>query len=751
MSAYELPIATGGGMAEIVDIVSAPSGRRWEPVVGPETDALLRHFALSPESTARIRDEALEVLASCVPPTQSEAHETGLAIGYVQSGKTMSFTTVAALARDNGYALVILIAGTSIPLLRQSTERLRKDLRLADRRDRKWLPVESDRINSREVLESLRDALEEWRDPSVSRSQRRTLLITTMKHHGHLRNVTRALQALDLRGLPALVIDDEGDQASLNAAVLRRSETTTYRRIKALRTALPHHSFLQYTATPQAPLLINIIDILSPRFAEVLTPGPDYVGGKHFFEERKDLVEVISDEQLDDDGQPPPSLIKALRLFFVGVAAGMILGLEEKGNRSMMIHPSQRTAGHGEYYRWVTAISRRWQETLDPNSPYPEDRADLLMEFRAAHQDLTATVGADLPPFEEIAASLRLAIRRTTIREVNAAAGSTPEIRWQDHYSWILVGGQAMDRGFTVEGLTVTYMPRGVGVGNADTVQQRARFFGYKRQYLGYCRIFVDQAARDAYERYVEHEEDVRRRLVSHRDTGAPLTEWKRAFLLDESLQPTRKSVLDIAFRRASGDGDWYTIKVPHDSDEAVVENNRVIEAFLSHLDMHEDEGDSRRSQHQRHKIARAVSLQLALAELLSRLQVSDARDSQTMMILQLLLSEALDRDPGRTCTVVDMSSGGLRERSLNKKGEILNLFQGAAPSQASGGVAVGDIYPGDQEVAKRTGGVAIQIHHLTVKQAGGKKENVPTVAVYVPPGISRSLLVQDQPAQVEK
>ena len=52
-----------------------------------------------------------------------------------------------------------------------------------------------------------------------------------------------------------------------------------------------------------------------------------------------------------------------------------------------------------------------------------------------------------------------------------------PEIRWQTEYAWILVGGQALDRGFTVEGLTVTYMPRGLGVGNADTVQQRARFF----------------------------------------------------------------------------------------------------------------------------------------------------------------------------------------------------------------------------------------------------------------------------------
>ena len=70
-----------------------------------------------------------------------------------------------------------------------------------------------------------------------------------------------------------------------------------------------------------------------------------------------------------------------------------------------------------------------------------------------------------------------------------------------------------MDRGFTVEGLTVTYMPRNVGVGNVDTIQQRARFFGYKRSYLGYCRVFLDQVTIDAYNAIIEHEENVREQL----------------------------------------------------------------------------------------------------------------------------------------------------------------------------------------------------------------------------------------------
>jgi hypothetical protein len=78
------------------------------------------------------------------------------------------------------------------------------------------------------------------------------------------------LADLDLSGRPVLVIDDEADQASLNAKVNSGEQTTTYTRIMELRSEIPHHTFLQYTATPQAPLLINIIDLLSPNFVEVL-------------------------------------------------------------------------------------------------------------------------------------------------------------------------------------------------------------------------------------------------------------------------------------------------------------------------------------------------------------------------------------------------------------------------------------------------------------------------------------------------
>ena len=60
--------------------------------------------------------------------TKKYENNTGLVIGYVQSGKTI-FTSVIALAQDNGYRIVIIISGRQKLLLKQTTKRLKKDFK----------------------------------------------------------------------------------------------------------------------------------------------------------------------------------------------------------------------------------------------------------------------------------------------------------------------------------------------------------------------------------------------------------------------------------------------------------------------------------------------------------------------------------------------------------------------------------------------------------------------------------------------
>ena len=129
------------------------------------------------------------------------------------------------------------------------------------------------------------------------------------------------------------------------------------------------------------------------------------------------------------------------------------------------------------------------------------DKIDMLRDFRAAYDDLASTL-QDPPPFEQVAAgwSRNLPDLRPGGKYPREAAHAGNQLGRET--SWILVGGQAMNRGFTLEGLTVTYMPRGLGMGNADTVQQaRGRFFGYKQSYIGLCRVFVGPDVHRAFPR----------------------------------------------------------------------------------------------------------------------------------------------------------------------------------------------------------------------------------------------------------
>lgn len=498
-----------------------------------------------------------------------------------------------------------------------------------------------------------------------------------------LQNLRDLLRSLSLAGSASLIIDDEADQASLNNEISQGQESTTYRCLMELRRELPNHTYVQYTATPQAPLLVSIIDSLSPNFIQLLEPGTQYVGGREFFADRRQLVRVIPPEEVPTNknplSAPPDSLIDALRVFMVGVTAGILV--DPSGNRSMLVHPSHRTTQHREFYNWVRDIIDEWRRILS----LPEtdlDRQQLMGEFREAYADLAQTVGADLPAFDDLVPYFKIAFRNTLPLEVNAVDGKTPPVNWRSTYGWILVGGQAMDRGFTVQGLTVTYMPRGIGVGNANTVQQRARFFGYKREYLGYCRVYLEEGTISAFESYVEHEEDIRAQLREIQESGTPLNDWKRAFILDNALQPCRGNVIEFDFMRGRFADSWVAPRVVL-SPEAVVESSRqAVANFINTLQFSENTGHADRTETQKHFVCSGVSLRTTIEQLMVRMRITGTTDSQRYVGMLLQLSKALQENPDEVCSIYRMSKGEHRNRSVDENGEVTNLYQGAYPVQ---------------------------------------------------------------------
>ena len=717
----------------------------WTPTVGLETKDFLDRVV--PQVRREdVRDAAISILSKGIAPTEAVGYETGLVVGYIQSGKTMSFETVVALARDNCFQVVIVVTGTSNPLLEQSSSRLRRDLRLDDPSARRgWIHLENP-TNDDNYVQTIRDVLADWRDDGTPKQYRKTILITVLKNHHRLQSLCELFDVLDMQNVPVLLIDDEADQASLNTMVAQEDESTTYRRLMALRHELPTHTYLQYTATPQAPLLVSIIDSLSPNFVQVLEPGDAYVGGREFFADNCNYVRVIPPEEVPLQSnpliEPPESLLEALRVFMVGVTVGFLKS-DDTGNRSMLVHPSHRIAHHHEFYNWVRNIFEEWKSILTLPDTDP-DKQELIEDFRDAYNDLTETVGAELPAFNELVPSFRIAFRNTRVLEVNSRGGSTPTVDWRSAYGWILVGGQAMDRGFTVEGLTVTYMPRGIGVGNADTVQQRARFFGYKRSYLGYCRVYLEQGTLNAFQSYVEHEEDIRRQLETFQHNNWPLNGWKRAFVLDRAFRPCRHHVLAFDYMRGQFSDDWVAPRVVLVSDSVIQANREALDIFLTGMEFVDDDGHPDRTDIQHHMVCRGVPLRKVIEQLLVPFRITGtAVDSQHNTGMLLQLSYALENNPDELCTVFRMSRHLRRQRGVDESGNITNLFQGEYPVHPR--EQRGEVYPGDRAIRDEDI-VSVQIHTLNLtKEKNVIMENVPVIAVWVPARLSQDWVIQEQ------
>jgi Z1 domain len=715
-------------------------GVKWLPFQKEQATGVLKRSGIDENGQLLLVRSAAEILGSGVDPKIGASKATGLVVGYVQSGKTLSFTTVIGLARDNGFPLIIVVAGNKSNLLTQSHERLRKDLDVEGGEGLPaWIMEKNPKAQGGQYEQLLRQTIANWRDATRDADEKPTLLLTVLKQNQRLSSLTALLRRLDLREVPALIVDDEADQASLNTKVNRGQESTTYTRLRELRDALPCHTFLQYTATPQAPLLINIADTLSPDFVHVLEPGAGYVGGEVFFAPNSPYVSVIPANDIPPTNalpvDPPDSLLKALRIFFVGLAASII---SKSGRRSMLIHPARERRVHQASVQWATAAKDTWIGVLTAPVNDP-DRQEVVQDFRDAYDELLITE-PNLPTFDSIIEKLPRALRNTTVIEFNTRGSpKTPEINWRNAEGWMLVGGQAVDRGFTVDSLSVTYMPRGVGVGNADTIQQRARFFGYKRNYLGLCRICVEQGLKTAFEDYVEHEETMRTELKRLQASGENLRTWRRRLILDPSLQPCRRSVISDPYTRTRAGGGWTQQRGALLTAATRQANADDLANLTRNMPFSADTTYNSKEAAQKHQVCERVPMQ-RIIEALVDYRFEDPRDTAAFTGLLVTIGEALRRAPDLAAAVYRMRPEANGRRDINADGTAENFLQGR--TDRPGG------YPGDTFFQKPDR-LSVQLHSYDLRI--GKKvvaTAAPLIVIYVPASLARDWLIQIQAGQ---
>lgn len=715
---------------EIQVINKSNSITSFSPVIGERTNELLGRLAqkLDADEIETLKKETSEILSYCSNPNLHEVQSvTNLVVGYVQSGKTMSFTTLSAMAVDNGFRMIIYFAGTKNNLLDQTTKRLRKDLMSTGLNMQYYKLHENP---SKHDLQRINNELKIQRVKPV-------ILITVLKNAQHINELSDILSSQQLQNTLSkqgvLIIDDEADQASLNGYAYKNSKseeweddeyTATYSSILRLKSKIPNHSYIQYTATPQGPLLINIVDLLSPKHHTVLTPGKNYTGGKTFFKDEPGLVITIPDDEVyhskrNNLTECPQSLIKALQLHLLSVAIVVRIKRKEP-HLSMMVHADKEQDASEKFYNWVSNIIATWASMIDVSEQdlaYQELRESFLQIYPEAIKEYQAH-NEVYPLFDEIWCELPDIIHDTNITLL-ISRKKVKDIDWTCSPSHILVGAEMLNRGFTVDRLAITYMPRhSIGKSTADTIQQRCRFFGYKRNYLYSCRVFLPEDTILEYVDYVEHEEEMRQWLKENKD----LTKVEQLLIISPHLNATRKNILSKNTVTTKLNG-WRQMN----TFQCIEENSDLIREFVKNhtFTLFRNYGTADRN----HRYVKLPIKEVVkfLSEYKCQNMPDSTRKQATLRYLNYLSTR--ESDPLQYAYIIQMAfDGESRERSFNPETQrVTKLQSGRSASGAQ-------IYPGDHQI-RFEDSICIQIHHVKLKCDSMQWCNVEayTLAIYYP------------------
>jgi hypothetical protein len=535
---------------------------RWEPWYRRDRkvgrtfywDGLSRHLrdnAGWPETSILSLDESTDaVVARLADPLAEEQYQAkGLVVGYVQSGKTANITGVVAKAADAGYRLVIVLAGT-LNLLRDQTQR-RVDRELVglelleDEYDDDaelgsilchggrpstlgafdWTRLTGRHREYRKLtggaIESLKFAR---RTPGLPFNHPDNLhlspakLLVVKKQATVLDRLAGDLARINTGGelseVPALVIDDESDQASVNTMrpPLNDDGYRDRKRINAaivgLLDVLPRGQYVGYTATPFANVFVDAFDAedIFPRDFIVGLPRPTgYLGARDFHDldgppRGVDEDPFRSNERafvrpVYGDDEEAENLQRAIDSFLIAGALKLFRARADptlaSRHHTMMVHTSAYVAEQRDQLRRVDNLLRTGGYTTGTASG--RIRALFDTDFRPVSAARAPSL--PFPPnfdaldddLGEVLTRLRRggqqALLVNSTKEADQLAFDTEPV-WK-----IIVGGAKLSRGFTVEGLTTSYFRRRSPT--ADTLMQMGRWCGFRRGYADLVRLFI--------------------------------------------------------------------------------------------------------------------------------------------------------------------------------------------------------------------------------------------------------------------
>lgn len=519
---------------------------------------LLDGSPLSPNVISILDKTTDDILDCCGNPRIATPWSSrGMVIGHVQSGKTTNYSALITKAADAGYKVIILLAGITNSLRSQTQQRIdeyfigRKSVFNASALEP--LPLRQyggGRLREPDYGTS-RDS-DFKRDNVAASASLRTLkepkIFVLKKNKSVLENLNTWIrdQAHDGKiDEPILLIDDEADNASINTQKDPKRTTAINGLIRDTLSHFNRSSFVGYTATPFANIFIDPEsmeemeneDLFPRNFIKALDPPTNYCGAHKYFTENGELS-VRSVVSVDDyqDILPlkhkkelevtvlPESLYHAIRVF---VLARTIRLMRGDGNKhaTMMINVSRfndvQTRLNGAVYTYLDKLKNAAKVSARSRSPMSDpDLSDLAESFCREYADVT--VDDENVTFEDVLLNLNDAISTVFVSTVNMRAKSSSlnyDANKKSGLHLITIGGLALSRGLTLEGLVTTYLLRNVG--SSDTLMQMARWFGYRPDYEDLCRIYLPKSAIEHYREVHKSIEELREEINLMEDAEA--------------------------------------------------------------------------------------------------------------------------------------------------------------------------------------------------------------------------------------
>ena len=487
---------------------------------------------------ASIDDASNEVVALLENPSQDgQFSGRGLVVGHVQSGKTANMTAVIAKALDAGYDTVIVLAGLTNKLRHQTQVRLFNDI--VSRNPMHWQPLTSNQIDE--------DFVAPPGGGFLSHTDKAQLAVVK-KNVSPLSELKKAVGAtipLALSRLRVLIIDDECDQASVNSSTGELQISAINQHIRELLSLLPRASYVGYTATPFANVLINPyakdgeeLDDLYPKDFITALPRPaTYFGAEQLFgrepsnadepgpgDEGLDMIRTVPDEEADllqppskhavDEFQPDmvPSLEDAILYFLACCAARRARGDADQ-HMTMLVHTSVYVVMHNQ----LAALIRGWRgkhaACLSGRTGRVTRRLEELWssERNRIPADITASPPVKLP---EIIEHLPEVLEGVEVAVENGSSEDRIDYGGKPR-TYIVIGGSILARGLTLEGLMVSYFLRSST--QYDTLLQMGRWFGYRARYEDLPRIWTTEDLKLRFRALAGIEDEIRSDIAQYR------------------------------------------------------------------------------------------------------------------------------------------------------------------------------------------------------------------------------------------